>query len=310
MKHKPEKQKVRTRNLISLFLANYHGKSRFAEAYRTLRTNVDLSFMEKDMKSLLITSAGEAEGKTLTVANYAYNLAEAGRTVLMVDADLRKPSLSTLLVNKDAIGLTGLLSKVLGSQVTEGSIGRQSVSDLIRLLQFQKKTGLLHLVSDVDNKVIDLYLLHGELVDCSWVNCPEERSLASHLVQLGFITSIQSQQACKRAKETGQKLPLVLVNAGVLKKKQVRGPLKNQLSQALRLALGITEGEYFFKATPDFKAEPKAVFAIDLHEMYLRVVSDEESLPFINSGIKSAMLKTPQPGLFLLPSGVLPPNPF
>ncbi|MBI9078052.1 MAG: CpsD/CapB family tyrosine-protein kinase [Desulfatibacillum sp.] len=309
MKRKSENKQKRTLDLISLFLSNYQGKSRFAEAYRTLRTNVDLSFMEKDMKCLLVTSAGEAEGKTLTVANYSYNLAESGRSVLMVDADLRKPSLSKLMVNPEAMGVTGLLSRVLGAPVTEGMLGKQSVSDLIRLLQFQKKTGMLNLSSQKDNKAIVLYFLSGELVDCVWENCPEERSLPNHLVQLGLISSQQSKQAKQRALETGQNLPMVLVNAGILAKKQLRGPLKNQLAQTLRMALAMGEGQFLFKSTHEFRAEPKALFAIDLKNIYLRLVSDEESLPFINGGIISSILKTPQPGLFLLPSGVLPPNP-
>ncbi|WP_051327070.1 DUF4388 domain-containing protein [Desulfatibacillum aliphaticivorans] len=309
MKPKKLSTKKRTKDLISLFLANYKGKSRFAESYRTLRTNIDLSFLESELKCLLVTSAGEAEGKTLTVANYAFNLAEAGRSVLMVDADLRKPSLSKLLVNNEVIGLTGLLSRVMGTPVTEGGLGKISVGDLIRLLQQQRRTGRLQLSSQTENKLINMDFLAGDMVDCTWVNCPEERSLASHLVQLGLITSQQAQQALKRAKDTGQKLPMVLVNAGLLKKKQVRGPLKNQLAQNLRLALDMNDGKYEFKPATDMKAESKTVFAINLAEIYERAAADEEPLPYINAGIKAAMLKTPQPGLFLLPSGVLPPNP-
>ncbi|MBW2175277.1 MAG: hypothetical protein JRF64_11970 [Deltaproteobacteria bacterium] len=88
--------------LTDLFLNHYPASSRFAESYRTLRTNIHFSFMEKAFRSLLVTSAGAQEGKTSTVANLAYTMAQAGKTVLMIDADLRKPMLSNLLPSKNS----------------------------------------------------------------------------------------------------------------------------------------------------------------------------------------------------------------
>ena len=75
-------------------LVNYSSKSRYAESYRTLRTNIHFSMMEKGLHSLIITSSLPGEGKTNTVANLAYTIAQTGKSVLMVDADLRKPGLS------------------------------------------------------------------------------------------------------------------------------------------------------------------------------------------------------------------------
>ena len=99
-----------SRRLADLFLKNYPNNSRFAEAYRTLRTNIHFSFMEKEFRSLLVTSAGAKEGKTNTVANMGYTLSQAGKSVLMVDADLRKPMLTNLVPSKKSPGVTGIIS--------------------------------------------------------------------------------------------------------------------------------------------------------------------------------------------------------
>ena len=67
---KPEKRdKKRSRNFDNLFLVTYPGRSQFAEAFRSLRTNIEFSFMDKEFRSILVTSAGEEEGKTITGDN-------------------------------------------------------------------------------------------------------------------------------------------------------------------------------------------------------------------------------------------------
>jgi len=83
--------------LSDIFLGSYPSQCRFAESYRVLRTNIHFSFMEKDFRTLLVTSATEKEGKTGTVANLSYTMAQAGKRVLMVDADLRKQMLSSII---------------------------------------------------------------------------------------------------------------------------------------------------------------------------------------------------------------------
>lgn len=86
-------------------------KSAVAEAYRTLRTNIQFANVDEVVKKILVTSAGPGEGKSSTVANLGAVLAQAGKSVLIIDADLRNPSqhkiwnrmningLSTTLVN-------------------------------------------------------------------------------------------------------------------------------------------------------------------------------------------------------------------
>jgi capsular exopolysaccharide synthesis family protein len=66
-------------------------KSPIAEAYRTLRTNIQYAKVDGELKVLLFTSAGPGEGKSTVAANTAVALAQAGHRVVLVDCDLRKP---------------------------------------------------------------------------------------------------------------------------------------------------------------------------------------------------------------------------
>ena len=84
-------------------------RSAVAEAYRTLRANVDFASVDAPLQTLLVTSAVPGEGKTVTAANLAVVFAQAGRKVLLVDADLRKPGAHLLFRMQNESGLTTLL---------------------------------------------------------------------------------------------------------------------------------------------------------------------------------------------------------
>ena len=81
------------------------------EAYGMLRTNVRFSTLGKAVKVLLITSANAAEGKSTTAANLAAAVAETGKKVALVDADLRRPSLHRAFGLENYTGLTTALLK-------------------------------------------------------------------------------------------------------------------------------------------------------------------------------------------------------
>ena len=84
-------------------------RSPVSEAYRTLRTNLDFSSLDKPIKTMLITSAGPEEGKSTVLANLAVTTAQAGRKVILVDCDLRRPTLHNIFNLKNDVGLTTMV---------------------------------------------------------------------------------------------------------------------------------------------------------------------------------------------------------
>lgn len=88
----------------------YEPKSIIAEQYRTLRTNLEFAQVGRDVRSIALTSSMPMEGKSTTSANLAYTLGQTGRNVLIVDADLRKPTLHRTFKLNNEQGLTTLLA--------------------------------------------------------------------------------------------------------------------------------------------------------------------------------------------------------
>src|SRR5688500_19513462 len=80
-------------------------RSPAAEAYRTLRTNIQFSSLDKPLRTILATSTAPDEGKSTTIANLAVTIAQAERRVVLVDCDLRRPTLHTLfgLANNEGL---------------------------------------------------------------------------------------------------------------------------------------------------------------------------------------------------------------
>lgn len=92
-------------------LIMYGRDDRLAEAFRQLRTTVQFMITGHGRKVILVTSAASGEGRSLTACKLAFSLAETGLRVLVVDADLRGPSIAGILEVDGSVGLTQVLMR-------------------------------------------------------------------------------------------------------------------------------------------------------------------------------------------------------
>ena len=90
-----------------------------AETYRILGTNLDIVNLERNARTIMFTSAERAEGKSTTVSNLAVALARAGRRIILIDLDLRKPSVEGFF---DLDGKGGLTNVALGTLDLEDAL--------------------------------------------------------------------------------------------------------------------------------------------------------------------------------------------
>ena len=96
--------------------AHENPRSPFSEAYRSMRTSLQFSTPEGSPKRLMVTSCGAGEGKSTTAVALAINFAQLGQSVLLIDCDMRNPSLHTALKLPNELGLANFLAGDTGPQ--------------------------------------------------------------------------------------------------------------------------------------------------------------------------------------------------
>lgn len=92
-------------------IAERNPRSPVSEAYRRLRTNIQFLAPDKEIRVIMATSARFGEGKTTTIANLAVTYAREGKRVLVIDTDLRRPSLHAVFKQSNRSGLTDVLTR-------------------------------------------------------------------------------------------------------------------------------------------------------------------------------------------------------
>jgi len=114
-------------NKGGMLITVHNPKSNAAEAYKGLRTAIIFSTSASRKKTLLVTSAGPSEGKSLTVSNLAVTMAQADSRILLIDADLRKPRIHEIFGLQKGTGISNLL---VGESRLEDVIQKTDIPNL------------------------------------------------------------------------------------------------------------------------------------------------------------------------------------
>lgn len=110
MAKKHNERKNALRNAVSL-ITLIDNTSPVSEQYRTIRSNIQFaSSADKRIQTIVVTSSGSGEGKSTTAANLAVVFANSGQRILLVDADMRKPTVYQTFCLSNSVGLSTVLS--------------------------------------------------------------------------------------------------------------------------------------------------------------------------------------------------------
>ena len=106
-----QKEKLKMKNMGRRLVTVSESKSLISEQFRTIRTNIKFSSPDTVLNTILVTSSIPGEGKSTNVANLGVVFAQEGKRVLIVDADMRKPTMHYTFGIINRVGLSSILTK-------------------------------------------------------------------------------------------------------------------------------------------------------------------------------------------------------
>ncbi|MCJ8010470.1 CpsD/CapB family tyrosine-protein kinase [Paenibacillus sp. KQZ6P-2] len=203
MRHSANKSKL---------VMNTNRRSNISEGYRNLRTNIQFSGWNQKLQVLVVTSTQAGEGKTTTISNLAVAYAHEGKKVLLIDGDLRHPSLQGIFNVPNRVGL----SNILANQCSYGEIIHQTTVENLSLITAgpvpPNPTELLS--SDKLREIIEVWKEEFDviLIDTSPVMAVADGLIVASISD-GVILVVQAGKVKREfIKKTKEKLELAKAN--------------------------------------------------------------------------------------------------
>jgi protein-tyrosine kinase len=125
---KKEKNTISNKRSLITYI---NPRSPVSEQYKTIRTNIQFSSTDQEIRSIVVTSSGPGEGKSTTVANLAVVFAQQGKKTLLIVGDLRKPTVHYTFNLDNTRGLTNILTKQNDLSHTIQASGIDNLSVLV-----------------------------------------------------------------------------------------------------------------------------------------------------------------------------------
>jgi len=263
--------------------------------------------MNNEIRSILVTSTVEKEGKTNIAANLGHTIAQTDRRVLLMDCDLRRPYLSPLLTETQGRGVSELITEVFGIHLSRGNLEDYSVGDLITLTHLQKRSARLDLENEKTQVVI--FFENGKMADIYWKNRPTSKRLASILVREKFLTEKQAGLALSHQKKSVHQLGYILQTMGLVSKKDLSRVLSIQIIEAIRETCAMESGEFHFSPPVRESVRSASIQNMELEKLFNEFNTGETTNKYCHAAIENAIMPTEVENLFVLPSGSAPSNP-
>jgi uncharacterized protein involved in exopolysaccharide biosynthesis/Mrp family chromosome partitioning ATPase len=250
---------------------------------------------------LIVESVTMDEGKSTVIAQMASNLTEAGLRVLLVDCDFQRPSLDRILATSNGGGLGIAIDHIMSRNLTSGTLSEYSMDDLFFLVGLKKRSG--RLIVENDEQTMVAFFQNGVLVHIQNKKTMERNRIGTMLLNGGFITVTQLNDALQRHQRTGQPLGYILVNAGYLGREKLRGPLRLQIEEYLQKMFSWKRGRFVFKPGMVHLYENERIFFEEDYSPMINSLGRIERSKFIEKELFSHLLNLRKENLYLLPAG-------
>jgi len=288
------------------FVDRMRADGAIAEAFDTLSVNLDMSSAQRPIKTLLVTSATPGEGKTLTAINLAISAAQSGKKVLLVDLDLRRPSLHKIYHLNGDVGFMDSLQSIYEINLTSGKLGPLALSDLLYLLEARSKTGRLSV--EKNGTTVELLIKSGKIQSIFGKEANEVGKMGQLLLKQKALTKSRWQRALRIHKSTGQPMAELLLNLGFVTRDQLKACLKPQMEESLQNLLLLKDPTFRFVELDEVETEPH-IREIAREKDFFTGLGSGSSSPLLKDIASRSVVETDIPGFFINPCGKIPPNP-